>query len=136
MKRNLLLLGSVAAIAAPLLGGCVLFPAAMVGGAVTTATIMTDRRTAGTIVSDEVVEKRVSYEINQTLGDNRGHITVTSYEGRVLLTGEVPTMDDRRRAQQIASLSQDVVSVVNELAVMDNSSVTTRLSDSMLATKV
>ena len=67
MKRNLLLLGSVAALAAPLLGGCVLFPAAMVGGAVTTATIMTDRRTAGTIVSDEVVEKCVSYEISQTI---------------------------------------------------------------------
>lgn len=107
------------------------------GAAVTTATVVTDRRTAGTIVSDEVIEKRVSYEINQALGpDAKSHITVTSYEGRVLLSGEVASMADRRVAQQVASVSADVAEVVNELAVMDPTSVTTRLSDSMLATKV
>ena len=87
-------------------------------------------------MSDEVIEKRVLYEITQALNNDKHHITVTSYEGRVLLTGEVGSPADRRAAQQIASISSDVRSVVNELAVMDVSSVGTRLSDSLLATKV
>lgn len=114
-------------MAAPLIVG---------GAAVTTATVVTDRRSTGTIVSDEVIEKRVSYEIDQALGKSKRHITVTSYEGRVLLSGEVATLNDRQVAQQVASVSLDVREVINELAVMDPSSMTTRLSDSMLATKV
>ena len=98
--------------------------------------MVTDRRSTGTIVSDEVIEKRVSYEIDQALGKSKRHITVTSYEGRVLLSGEVATLNDRQVAQQVASVSLDVREVINELAVMDPSSMTTRLSDSMLATKV
>ena len=61
---------------------------------------------------------------------------MTSYEGKVLLTGEVLTSLDKQRAQEVASKSVGVSQVVNELAVMDPSSVTTLLSDSMIATKV
>ena len=119
-----------------ILSGCVAAPLIVGGAAVTTATVVTDRRSTGTIVSDEVIEKRVSYEIDQALGKSKRHITVTSYEGRVLLSGEVATLNDRQVAQQVASVSLDVCEVINELAVMDPSSMTTRLSDSMLATKV
>ena len=119
-----------------ILSGCVAAPLIVGGAAVTTATVVTDRRSTGTIVSDEVIEKRVSYEIDQALGKSKRHITVTSYEGRVLLSGEVATLNDRQVAQQVASVSLDVREVINELAVMDPSSMTPRLSDSMLATKV
>ena len=119
-----------------ILSGCVAAPLIVGGAAVTTATVVTDRRSTGTIVSDEVIEKRVSYEIDQALGKSKRHITATSYEGRVLLSGEVATLNDRQVAQQVASVSLDVREVINELAVMDPSSMTTRLSDSMLATKV
>lgn len=119
-----------------ILSGCVAAPLIVGGAAVTTATVVTDRRSTGTIVSDEVIEKRVSYEIDQALGKSKRHITVTSYEGRVLLSGEVATLNDRQVAQQVACVSLDVREVINELAVMDPSSMTTRLSDSMLATKV
>lgn len=123
-------------MAAVLLSGCVAAPLIVGGAAVTTATMVTDRRSTGMIVSDEVIEKRVSYEITQALGKSKHHITVTSYEARVLLTGEVATMNDRRLSQQIAAASLDVREVINELAVMEPSSMSTRLSDSMLATKV
>ena len=119
-----------------ILSGCVAAPLIVGGAAVTTATVVTDRRSTGTIVSDEVIEKRVSYEIDQALGKSKRHITVTSYEGRVLLSGEVATLNDRQVAQQVASVSLDVREVLTELEVMDPSSMTTRLSDSMLATKV
>ena len=119
-----------------LLSGCVAAPFIVGGAAVTTATVVTDRRTAGTIVSDQVIEQRVSYEVDQALGQSKRHVTVTSYEGRVLLSGEVATLNDRQTAQQVAAASLDVREVINELAVMDPTSMTTRLSDSMLATKV
>lgn len=119
-----------------LLSGCVAAPLLVGGAAVTTATVVTDRRSTGMIVNDEVLEKRVNYEITQALGKAKHHITVTSYEARVLLTGEVVSMNDRRLAQQAAAASLDVREVINELAVMEPSSMSTRLSDSLLATKV
>ena len=94
---SIALLCAVSALAAT---GCA--PILIGGAAVGTATVMTDRRTTGNIVSDEVIEKRVLYEITQALNNDKHHITVTSYEGRVLLTGEVGSPADRRAAQQIA----------------------------------
>jgi len=63
-------------------------------------------------------------------------VVVTSYEGKVLLTGEVLTAADRQKAQDTAVKSVGVHSVINELAVMTPATVGAVLSDSMLATKV
>ncbi|MDO5530426.1 BON domain-containing protein [Sutterella sp.] len=121
---------------AAVLSGCIAAPLIVGGAAATTASVATDRRTAGTIVSDEVVEKRLSYEIDQVLGKAPHHITVTAYEGKVLLSGETTSLESRSQAEQTAMKSLDVTGVVNEIAVMDPASVTTRFSDSLLATKV
>lgn len=117
-----------------LISGCA--PVLVGGAAITSATVMTDRRSTGSIVDDEVLEKRVRYEIGEVIGHDKHHIAVTSYEGKILLTGEVLTSQDKNRAQEIATQSVGVNAVINELAVMDPSSVTTLVSDSMLATKV
>jgi len=106
------------------------------GAAVTSATVITDRRTTGSIVDDEVLEKRVRYEIGEVIGHEKHHVVVTSYEGKVLLTGEVLTAADRQKAQDTAVKSVGVHSVINELAVMTPATVGAVLSDSMLATKV
>lgn len=83
-----------------------------------------------------MTEKRIAYDIEQAFKNRKHHVSVTAYDGRVLLSGEVTSLADRRAAEQIASVSPDVKDVVNELAVMEPSSVSTRLSDSLLATKV
>ena len=106
---------TVLSAATLLVSGCIA-PLVIGGAAVTTTTVMTDRRTTGTIVSDEVVEKRIAYDVSQVLKDKPYHINVTAYE--------------------IAVKSLDVQGVINEIAVMDPSSVSTRLSDTVLATKV
>lgn len=124
-------------VSAAMLAGCVAAPLLVGGAAATTASVVTDRRTAGAIVSDEVVEKRVSYEIEQVLGKEQPHhVTVTAYDGRVLLSGEINSLGNRKAVEQIATASPDVRGVVNELAVMEPSSISTRLSDSLLATRV
>lgn len=124
-------------VSVAMLAGCVAAPLLVGGAAATTASVVTDRRTAGAIVSDEVVEKRVSYEIEQVLGKEQPHhVTVTAYDGRVLLSGEINSLGNRKAVEQIATASPDVRGVVNELAVMEPSSISTRLSDSLLATRV
>lgn len=126
---------TVLSAATLLVSGCIA-PLVIGGAAVTTTTVMTDRRTTGTIVSDEVVEKRIAYDVSQALKNKPYHINVTAYEGRVLLAGEATSLEDRRKAEEIAVKSLDVQGVINEIAVMDPSSVSTRLSDTVLATKV
>ena len=130
--KRLMLVGVIAV--SGLLSGCA--PILVGGAAITSATVMTDRRSTGSIVNDEVLAKRVAYEIQQAIGYERHHISVTSYDGKVLLSGEVASEQEKMVAQSVASQSVDVASVLNELAVMDPSSVPTRISDSMLATKV
>lgn len=132
LSKKILLACSAASVL--LLSGCV--PILFGGTAATSAAVITDRRTTGNIVSDEVIEKRVSYDISQAIGSEGMHITVTSYDGKVLLTGEVATQEAKDKAQSIAQQSLDVKSVVNELSVEPVTSVSQRLSDSMLATKV
>ena len=105
-----------AAVATVGLSGCA--PILIGGAAVTSATVITDRRTTGSIVDDEVLEKRVRYEIGEVIGHEKHHVVVTSYEGKVLLTGEVLTAADRQKAQDTAVKSVGVHSVINELAVM------------------
>ena len=123
-----------AAVATVGLSGCA--PILIGGAAVTSATVITDRRTTGSIVDDEVLEKRVRYEIGEVIGHEKHHVVVTSYEGKVLLTGEVLTAADRQKAQDTAVKSVGVHSVINELAVMTPATVGAVLSHSMLATKV
>ena len=123
-----------AAVATVGLSGCA--PILIGGAAVTSATVITDRRTTGSIVDDEVLEKRVRYEIGEVIGHEKHHVVVTSYEGKVLLTGEVLTAADRQKAQDTAVKSVGVHSVINELAVMTPATVGAVLSDSMLTTKV
>lgn len=57
---------TVLSAATLLVSGCIA-PLVIGGAAVTTTTVMTDRRTTGTIVSDEVVEKRITYDVSQAL---------------------------------------------------------------------
>lgn len=141
MNKQVLSCTAAAVCAAALIAltsGCA--PLVVGGAAVATgATVstLTDRRSAGAVVNDEVLEKRINWEISQALGKNiDSHITVTAYNGKVLLTGEVATEQGRQIAVQTAERSLDVASVINELAVMENAGIGQRLSDSSLATKV
>lgn len=113
----------------------------VVGGAAvatgTTVSTMVDRRSTGAQVNDTVLEKRVAWEISQALGQGvESHITVTAYNGRVLLTGEIQTEQAKQLATETAQKSLDVAGVVNELAVQENAGIMQRMSDSSLATKV
>ena len=107
----------------------------VMGGFAMGTMMATDRRTTGTQVEDEGIELRGANRIRDNLGE-RGHVNITSYNRQVLLTGEVPTAQDRQSVEQVASKLENVRSVVNEIAVMEVTSLTQRSSDALITGKI
>ena len=127
--RNFLL---AALLGASLLSGCAPL---VVGGAVMTGVVAVDRRTAGTQLEDEGIELKVATAINKELGD-RVHLNVTSYNRRVLLSGEVRSEADRARATVLAQSQENVKDVINDLAIGAPSSLTQRTKDAVITGQV
>ncbi len=108
----------------------------LIGGAVVGGTLVaTDRRTSGAQLEDEGIELRSANRIREALVE-RAHINVASYNRQVLLTGEVPTEQDKALAEQAVSRVENVQKIVNELAVMGNSSLIQRSSDALVTGRV
>jgi osmotically-inducible protein OsmY len=108
----------------------------LVGGAVAgSAMVVTDRRTSGTQLEDESIELKSLTRIRETVGDT-AHVSATSYDRIVLLTGEVPSEAAKTAVAQAISRIENVRSVVNELAVMEATSLTERSGDALLTTRV
>lgn len=123
------LLSSLSACTALVVGGAV----AAVGMGATM--VATDRRTSGTQLDDEAIEIRTAAHLKDKLGE-RGHINVASYNRRVLLTGEVPSDNDKQVAEQLVFQVDNVKMVVNELAVMAHSSLQQRASDAIITGRI
>jgi osmotically-inducible protein OsmY len=107
----------------------------IVGGAVMTGVMASDRRTTGTLVEDESIEIKVASAVRKEMGD-RIHLNVTSFNRQVLLSGEVRTAADKERAEKLAQSQENVTSVVNDLAVMPVSSLTQRSKDTVITGQV
>jgi osmotically-inducible protein OsmY len=114
------------------LGGCV----AAVGGAMVGGSMMAvDRRSTGAQVDDQTIELRASSAVGAALGE-RGHVNTASYNRVVLVTGEVPTEADRTKVEAVVAKVDNVRAVLNELAVMPNSSLGDRSNDTVITGKV
>ena len=121
-----LLTGALTACVGPLIVG-----GAMVGGSL----VATDRRTSGAQLDDEAIELRAANQIDSNLG-TRVRVSVTSYNRQVLLTGEVPNLQDKQRVEQVVKAVDSVASVVNELAVLNSPSFMDRSSDALLTGRI
>ncbi len=107
----------------------------ILGGAVGTAFVASDRRTSGTQLEDQGIEIKAAKRVRDTLGD-RGHVNVNAYNRLLLLTGEVPNDADKAAVEQAVKGVDTVSGVVNELSVTLNSTFSSRSSDVILSTKV
>jgi osmotically-inducible protein OsmY len=107
----------------------------LVGAAVGGAMMATDRRSAGAQVDDQVIEGKTANAVDKLLVE-RAHVNATSYNRLVLLTGEVPTEADRVAVEKAVAQIETVRSIVNDLAVMPNSSYTDRSTDSLITGEV
>ncbi|MBI5260119.1 MAG: BON domain-containing protein [Burkholderiales bacterium] len=121
-----------ALLSATLLSGCA---GLVVGSAVVGGLMITDRRTSGAQVEDQAIELKAINRLQAAVGD-RGHVNVTSYNRMVLITGEAATEADRAAAEQALSQIENVRSIVNELAVMPPTALSSRSGDAVLTSKV
>lgn len=123
---------AAALLAVATLSGCA---ALLVGGAVGTAMVVTDRRTAGVQVEDQSIELKSRTRIREAVAD-RGHINTTSFNRMVLITGEVANDADRTAVEQAIARIENVRSTVNELTTAPPSSLAERSGDTILTSKV
>ena len=120
-----LLLSMVLSACAPVLFGGV------VGGAM----VASDRRSTGVQVEDETIEQRASSAMRENFG-TKEHISITSYNRQVLITGEVSSDVVRGQVEQLIRKVENVRGVINELAVGPASTAGDRASDALLVAKV
>jgi osmotically-inducible protein OsmY len=123
---------ALALAAAGTLNGCAL----LVGGAMVGGTMMlTDRRTSGAQVEDTGIELKAVNRAREVLG-NAGHVNATSYNRQLLLTGEVPAEADKAAIEAAIARTENLRTVVNDLAVMSPSSLGGRSNDTLITSKV
>jgi osmotically-inducible protein OsmY len=118
--------------AAAALQGCV--PLAVTGAAAG-ALVANDRRTTGTYVEDEEIE----WKIIARLREERFaavHVNATSYNRRVLLTGEAPSEQLRKDVEAAVRGVTNVKDVVNEVQMLGASSLASRGNDALVTSNV
>ncbi|RJP71325.1 MAG: BON domain-containing protein [Comamonadaceae bacterium] len=108
----------------------------VVGGAAVTALVAVDRRTSGAQLDDQAIELRASNRIKDEIGDARARFAVTSYNRRVLLTGEAASEAIKTQITQIVSGVDNVREVINELGVTNSPSFKERATDTLITGRV
>lgn len=106
-----------------------------VGGVAAGASIMADRRTPGVLAIDNGIELEANAALAKKFGDS-AHINVTSFNQKVLLTGEVKDADIKGEAGAYVKAMKNARSVFNELVIGPNSTYTARANDSYLESKI
>lgn len=123
---------AAALAAATLLQGC--FPAAVVATGAA-AMIATDRRSPGIYVEDENIELKAGARLREERFGTT-HVNATSFNRRVLLTGEAPTEELRKQVEQAVRSIPNVRDVDDEIQVAGASSLAARGNDSLITGNV
>jgi osmotically-inducible protein OsmY len=106
-----------------------------VSGVTATATVLADRRSPGVQAVDKGIDWEASGAFSKKFGDN-AHINVTSFNQKVLLTGEVKDAGIKGEAGAYVKAMKNARTVYNELIIGPNSSFTARANDSYLESKI
>jgi len=96
------------------------------------------RRTFGAMVDDGSIETTVKVNLNAADdGLKDAHISVVSFNGVVLLVGQVPSQDLKNLATRVATSSSTRIKTVhNELEVAGATTFLSRSNDAWLSTKL
>ncbi len=133
MKEGLRIAVAGALLASTLaLSGCI--GLAATGVAIGTMAAL-DRRTVGAQAEDQGIELKAHEQLHQAI-EQSGGISVTSFNRKVLLTGQVSSAEDKRKAEQIVAGIDNVRSVHNELQVLGRPSLTTSAADTSITARV
>ena len=128
LRRSLLVAGVLAAS----LGASGCLPVVATGAAVGTLAAL-DRRTVGAQTEDQAIELKAAAQIRDRIGSG---VSVTSYNRKVLLTGQVANERDKRTAEAIVADLPNVRSIHNELQIAGVPSMSTSAADAAITARV
>ncbi len=109
----------------------------IIAGGATAGAMANDRRTSGAYVDDETIEWKiidVLYQDEQI--DQQTHLNATSYNGIVLLTGEIPNQEMRAKIDEKIRSVQGVRQLHDETSIAAPSSMMSRSGDTWITSKV
>ena len=132
MRSKLLASLLLGALVVPALQGCFTVVAAGITQGVMVAV---DRRSVGTQTEDESIEWKASARVSEKFGD-KVHVNFTSYNRKVLLSGEVPDEATRVEVEKLTSGVANVEGVYNELVIGPLTSFGNRSNDAYITSKV
>ena len=134
MRNPRLALAVTALVAVlPFVTGCV--PAVIATGATVGVMSAQDRRSTGVQTDDEGIEWKAAQSVPERYAA-ASHVNFTSFNQRLLITGEVPSEEARIAIGEQAAKVLGVKEVINEAAVGPASSLSARSNDSYITSKV
>lgn len=107
----------------------------LIGSAAVASKVAIDRRTAGIQLEDEGIELRTTSGLRAQLPRNT-NVRISSYNRLVLITGEVNNESERLQVERFVKSQDNVKSVVNDLIISPESSLTQRAQDTLITTKI
>jgi osmotically-inducible protein OsmY len=125
---NYLILAAVLGV----MQGCFPIVAAGVGAG---ALLSSDRRTAGIILEDQNIENKALKHINAQYQETV-HVNITSFNRRVLITGQVPNEIVKSDIEKMVSTLMNVKAVNNELQVASIADLSWRSNDALITSNV
>lgn len=125
---------SIAALALVSLSGCA--QAVVGGGAAAVGVAAAQQRTLGDAVDDAIVHAQVTHELFQKDVNLYTSVNIEVMEGRVMLTGTVDRHEDRIEAVRLTWKARDVKEVINEIQVVDTSTIEGFARDSWISTQL
>ena len=112
-------------------------PAAFVAGATAGGAVISDRRTIKTILQDKKITCQALIQLNsESRLKDATHISVTTFNRVVLLTGEVQTPQLRQRAYELVKIVPNIRRINNLISVEPILNSSQRSADVWLTTKV
>lgn len=106
---------------------------AVAGVAGTTAVVAADPRTTGSVVEDNTIEVKLKHQYSGYASSN---IYANSYNGNVLLTGQIPDANTRESALFAAKVTPGVKQIYDYLETRLPQSFTGTTTDSYTTTQV
>lgn len=107
----------------------------LAGGMLVGTFAATDRRTLGAQTEDKSIVIKGEANIPDVVASG-SHVNVTSFNRKVLLSGEVPDEASKAAAEREIKSLPNVAGVFNELVISGSSSFSSRSGDALITSKV
>ncbi|MES2204736.1 MAG: BON domain-containing protein [Pseudomonadota bacterium] len=115
---------------------CIFVAGAAVGAAAAGAVVF-DKRTAKESADDKAITEKIEDRLNDNAEiESSGHIVVATFNGVVLLAGDVPTQTLQEQVSTIAKTVPGIVKLYNQVVVSGKPSTLSRMNDSYITAKI